>query len=42
MQPINEMNLEFSSKSRNESFARVVAAAFVSQLRSYIRRIGRC
>lgn len=32
MQPINEMNLEFSSKSRNESFARVVAAAFVSQL----------
>jgi len=32
MQPINEMNLEFISKSNNESFARVVAAAFVSQL----------
>lgn len=32
MQPINEMKLEFLSKSSNESFARVVAAAFVSQL----------
>lgn len=32
MQPINEMVLEFLSKSNNESFARVVAAAFVSQL----------
>lgn len=32
MLPINEMKLEFSSKSNNESFARVVAAAFVSQL----------
>ena len=32
MQPINEMNLEFISKSSNESFARIVAAAFVSQL----------
>ncbi|HHW49419.1 MAG TPA: anti-sigma F factor [Clostridiaceae bacterium] len=32
MQPINEMNLEFISKSNNESFARIVAAAFVSQL----------
>ncbi|MDQ2086133.1 anti-sigma F factor [Herbivorax sp. ANBcel31] len=32
MQPVNEMNLEFSSKSTNESFARVVAAAFVSQI----------
>ena len=32
MQPINEMKLEFISKSSNESFARVVAAAFVSQL----------
>jgi len=32
MQPINEMKLEFLSKSNNESFARVVAAAFVSQL----------
>lgn len=32
MQPINEMKLEFLSKSNNESFARVVAAAFASQL----------
>ena len=32
MQPINEMVLEFLSKSNNESFARIVAAAFVSQL----------
>ena len=32
MQPINEMKLEFMSKSSNEAFARVVAAAFVSQL----------
>lgn len=32
MQPTNEMRLEFISKSNNESFARVVAAAFVAQL----------
>jgi stage II sporulation protein AB (anti-sigma F factor) len=32
MQPINEMKLEFLSKSNNEAFARVTAAAFVSQL----------
>lgn len=32
MQPINEMKLEFPGKSCNESFARVTAAAFVSQL----------
>jgi stage II sporulation protein AB (anti-sigma F factor) len=32
MQPVNEMKLEFVSKSSNEAFARVVAAAFVSQL----------
>ncbi len=32
MQFINEMKMEFLSKSTNESFARVVAAAFVSQL----------
>lgn len=32
MQPLNEMKLEFVSKSSNEAFARVVAAAFVSQL----------
>jgi stage II sporulation protein AB (anti-sigma F factor) len=29
---LNEMKLEFISKSVNEAFARVVAAAFVSQL----------
>ena len=32
MQPINEMKIEFLSKSCNEAFARVVAAAFASQL----------
>jgi len=32
MNPINEVRLEFVSKSSNESFARVVAAAFVSQI----------
>lgn len=32
MQPINEIKLEFLSKSSNEAFARIVAAAFVSQL----------
>ena len=32
MHPINEFKLEFVSKSNNESFARVVAAAFISQL----------
>ncbi len=32
MQLINEMKLEFMSKSNNEAFGRVVAAAFASQL----------
>lgn len=32
MQPMNEIKVEFLSKSNNEAFARVVAAAFVSQL----------
>jgi stage II sporulation protein AB (anti-sigma F factor) len=32
MKPINEVALVFPSKSSNESFARVVAAALVSQL----------
>ncbi len=32
MQPINEMKIEFISKSCNEAFARIVAAAFASQL----------
>lgn len=31
MQPINRMKTEFLSKSANESFARVVAAAFAAQ-----------
>ena len=32
MNDTNEMRLEFESKSRNESFARIVVAAFVAQL----------
>jgi len=32
MQPINRMKIEFDSKSTNEGFARVVAAAFAAQL----------
>lgn len=32
MKPINEMNLNFLSKSSNESFARITISAFVSQL----------
>ncbi|NLL70070.1 MAG: anti-sigma F factor [Epulopiscium sp.] len=32
MQYENEMKIEFMSKSQNEAFARVVVAAFVSQL----------
>lgn len=32
MATINEMQLDFVSKSQNESFARVVVAAFASQL----------
>lgn len=32
MQLINEMKLEFMSKSNNEAFGRVVAAVFASQL----------
>lgn len=31
MQPINKMRTEFSSKSVNEGFARVVVASFVAQ-----------
>lgn len=40
MQPINEMKLEFMSKSSNEAFARVVAAAFASQLDPTIEEIA--
>ena len=40
MQPINEMKLEFLSKSSNESFARIVAAAFVSQLDPVVEELA--
>lgn len=40
MQPVNEMKLEFMSKSSNEAFARVVAAAFVSQLDPTIEELA--
>ena len=40
MQPVNEMTLEFLSKSSNEAFARVVAAAFVSQLDPTIEELA--
>ncbi len=38
--PINEMALEFLSKSNNEAFARVTAAAFVSQLDPTLEEIS--
>lgn len=40
MQPINEMTIEFWSKSSNESFARVVAAAFATQLDPTIEELA--
>ncbi len=40
MQLINEMKLEFLSKSNNEAFARVVAAAFASQLDPTIEELA--
>ncbi|MFZ5988653.1 MAG: anti-sigma F factor [Bacillota bacterium] len=40
MQPINEVRIEFSSKSSNEAFARVVAAAFVSQIDPTIEELA--
>jgi len=40
MQPINEIKLEFTSKSSNEALARVVAAAFVSQLDPTIEELA--
>lgn len=40
MQHINKMKLTFSSKSSNEAFARVVAAAFVSQLDPTIEELN--
>lgn len=35
----NEMSVEFDSKSQNESFARVVIAAFVAQLNPTVEEI---
>ena len=32
MKPVNEMKMEFASRSSNESFARATVAAFISQL----------
>lgn len=40
MQLINEMKLEFMSKSNNEAFGRVVAAAFASQLDPTIEELA--
>ena len=40
MQITNEMKIEFLSKSSNESFARVVVAAFVSQLDPTIEELA--
>src|SRR5659263_98077 len=39
MQLINEMKLEFLSKSSNEAFARVTAAVFVSQIDPTVEEI---
>lgn len=40
MQPINIMKIEFESKSTNEAFARVVVAAFASQLDPTLEEIA--
>ena len=40
MQLINEMKLEFMSKSNNEAFGRVVAAVFASQLDPTVEEIA--
>ena len=40
MEEINEMALEFLSKSNNEAFARVTVAAFVSQLDPTIEELS--
>jgi stage II sporulation protein AB (anti-sigma F factor) len=40
MRPLNEMKLEFLSKSSNESFARVTAAAFAAQLDPTLEEIS--
>ena len=40
MEVINEMRLEFPSKSQNESFARVTVAAFAAQLDPTLEEIA--
>jgi stage II sporulation protein AB (anti-sigma F factor) len=40
MQPLNEIKVEFSSISSNESFARIVAAALVSQIDPTIEELA--
>ncbi|NMB32777.1 MAG: anti-sigma F factor [Clostridium sp.] len=40
MKPINEVELKFMSKSRNEAFARVTAAAFISQIDPNIEELA--
>lgn len=40
IKPSNEMEITFLAKSRNESFARVVAAAFASQLDPTIEELS--
>jgi len=40
MKPINEITVTFPSKSCNESFARIVAAAFASQLDPTIEELA--
>lgn len=40
MQPINDVKIEFLSKSNNESFARIVVAAFASQLDPTLEEIA--
>ncbi len=40
MNTINEMRLEFTSKSQNESFARVTVAAFAAQLDPTLEEIA--
>jgi len=39
-QPVNSAVIEFQSKSNNEGFARVIAAAFVSQLDPTLEEIA--
>lgn len=40
MRPVNEMKLQFDSRSVNESFARVAVSAFVAQLDPTVEEIS--